>query len=97
MIEFLGIFFLALAACAGVASAINFFWQTGLAKAFGHAAFVTGIFLLFWGLGPWEGASRHSWGKLAPLFALMLVLGWAGVYLATRLFVSWLKKRGQKR
>ena len=79
-------------ACAGAAAgAINFFWETGFRRAFGYGSFLSGIFLLFWASGLWEGASRHSWGVLGPAFLLMLVLGWLAVQLG---FILW---RWQKR
>lgn len=68
-------------ACAGLfaaACAINFFWQIGYKRAFAYAGGAIAAFLLFWSSGIWEGASRHSWGVLAPTFALLIIGIWLG-------------------
>lgn len=71
-----GVLMMAFAAVIAAACAINFFWQTGCKRAFTLAGIFIGVFLLFWLSGLWEGASRHSWGVLAPLFALFLCAIW---------------------
>lgn len=89
-----------LMACAGIiatACAINFFWQTGYRKAFFWAAFVVGIFLLFWVSGLWIGASRHSWGVLAPLFALMMGIAWLAVKFLPKIVEKALMKLNDKK
>lgn len=83
------------AACAA-AGAINFFWETGFRRAFGYGAFLSGVFLLFWATGLWEGASRHSWGVLGPAFLLMLVLAWLAIQLGLR-FWRWRERRRTSR
>lgn len=77
---------LALAALTlALACAVNFFWQTGFARALEPAALLTGAILIFWLSGLWDGASRHSWGVLWPVFLLFLALAWGGLRLACRL------------
>ena len=74
-----GIFGVLMMACAGVLAAgcaINFFWRLGPKRSFAYGGFFVGVFLLFWASGLWEGASRHSWGVLAPIFALIMALVW---------------------
>lgn len=87
-------------ACAiivGAACAINFFWQIGYKKAFFWAAFFVIMFLLFWVSGVWEGASRHSWGVLAPLFAFMLCLAWLAVKFGPQFIEKLFKKINEKK
>lgn len=85
MLETLAILLMATAGTLGAACAINFFWQTGFRRAAGYAGFFVCIFLVFWASGLWEGASRHSWGVLTPVLALMIVGGWLGVKYAPKL------------
>lgn len=67
---------MAAASAIACACAINFFWQSGMRRAFAMSGVLVCVFILFWASGVWEGASRHSWGVLAPLFALLLGAVW---------------------
>lgn len=82
MAEFLAIFFMAVIAVAAIAAAINFFWNSGPWRALGYASFMVAIFLIFWASGLWRDATRHSWGALTPVFALMIIAGGALVFIA---------------
>lgn len=73
MFAFLALFFVSLAAMIGIACAINYFWRIGAWKSLAGGVFTVAIFLIFWASGLWEGASRHSWGPLTPLFFLIIV------------------------
>lgn len=84
-------------ACAGAAAgAINFFWETGFRRALGYGCFFSGVFLLFWASGLWEGASRHSWGVLGPAFLLMLAGAWLALQLGLFLW-RWRESRRKPR
>ena len=76
MAGLLAVLMMAVVGMVAAAFAINFFWQLGYRQAFTLATLFIGVFLLFWASGLWEGASRHSWGVLAPLFALFLCSLW---------------------
>lgn len=76
MTEFIALFLICLVASLGAAVFIHYFWRIRLARALGYAAFFVAMFLVFWASGLWVNASRHSWGVLAPIFALFMVLGW---------------------
>ena len=90
MPEFLALLAMAAVAAFSVASAINFFARTGFKRAMGYAAYVVCIFLLFWLSGLWVGASKHSWGVLAPLFLLFMACGWCLVSLCQRLWKKYI-------
>lgn len=93
MAEFIGVFFMGLAGALALGCAINYFLQTGLSKALGYGLFTVAIFLLFCMSGLWDGASRHAWGPLAPVFALMLIGGWFSLKYGRKLW-SIFKKSG---
>lgn len=76
MAGFFGVLMTVCAAAFAAAFAINFFWRVGAGRAFACAGILIGAFLLFWASGVWEGASRHSWGVLAPFFALLMAAVW---------------------
>lgn len=97
MPEFFAILFMMLAAFLGLAFTINFFWQSGFRQAFAYAALFVGIVVIFGASGIWLHASRHSWGALAPLFALMLGAGWLILKYAPRLWLLWKNYQDQKK
>lgn len=91
-----GVVLMAAAGLVSVACAINFFWQTGYKRALVSSALFIGAFLLFWASGAWVGASRHSWGVLAPLLVLILGAIWLCVRFLPRLTEYILKKINEK-
>lgn len=93
----IAIIFMASAALLGLAFAINYFWQTGMKAAFGYAGFFVAIIFIFGASGIWINASRHSWGVLAPVFALILGAGWLCLKLVPRLLDAWKKYQSGNR
>lgn len=89
MPEVFALLFICLAAIAAGGFMIHYFWLIPLKKAFARAAFFVCIFLVFWASGAWVNASRHSWGVLAPLFAVFIGLGWLGCKYGPG-FLKWL-------
>lgn len=71
---------------------IHFFWAIPLKQAYARAGFFVAVFCLFWASGLWVSASRHSWGALAPVFALFILGGWLAVKYGPRLF-KWLVEK----
>ena len=74
--ELLALFLMGCAGVLALAFAINYFWRTGPGAALIYAAFFVAMIFVFGATGLWVGASRHAWGVLTPLFALMLGAGW---------------------
>ena len=97
MIEFFALLLMVVAAILGGAFAISYFWRTGPAKALGYAAFFVVMIFIFGASGLWIGASRHSWGVLTPLFALMLAAGWLCLKYAPRLWEFWKRLQDDRR
>lgn len=83
------------ASCA-IGAAINYFLQTGPWRAWGYGLIAVGAFLFFFATGLWEGASRHDWGPLAPVFALFLIGGFLCVKFGKRAW-DWWQKRNNSR
>lgn len=89
---FFALLLMTAAAMLGLAAAINFFWQTGFKDALAYAALPVGIFLLFWLSGLWEDATPHSWGRLTPLFFIMLLVGWGAGRIVRNIWLAKIKK-----
>lgn len=90
-----GVLMMAGAALVAAACAINFFWQLGYKRAFILSGLFIGVFLIFWLSGLWEGASRHSWGVLAPAFALILCSSWLVIHFLPDI-VAFIRKKIRK-
>lgn len=96
MLATLAILFMAAAAILGIACGINYFWKVGFKRAAGYAGLFVCVFLLFWASGLWVGASRHSWGFLTPVFAIMIMAGWLGIKYAPALWRVMRTKIGER-
>lgn len=96
MAETFALFCISIAAIIGMACAIHYFWQCGPLKALGYAAFVVFVFLIFWASGLWVDASRHSWGPLTPVFAIIIVVSALAVGIALRLLTYYANKKHNK-
>lgn len=92
MAEFIALLFMGIVAVLAGAFAINYFWKIGPASSIGYAAFFVVMVIVFGLSGIWIGASRHSWGVLAPLFAVMLGAAWLFVKFAPNIW-NFLKKK----
>ena len=89
MAIFFGILFMAAAAVVGLTIGINYFWQAGWRQSSAYAALIVATVLLFGASGLWLNVSRHSWGVLAPVFALFLGAAWLCVKVAPPLWNAW--------
>lgn len=96
MIPFLALFLICLAGAIGAAFALNYYFQLGLARSLGLSLFAIAIIIIFAATGAAQGGSRHDWGILAPLFALLLICGWLALKFGACALAWWLnKKRGR--
>lgn len=93
MALFFAILCMSLVAATGIACGINFFLCVGPWRSLGYALFTVSIFLIFGATGMWDGAMRHDWGILAPVFALMLLGGWACLKFGHRIWLWWQSKK----
>lgn len=76
MPEFFALLLIFLGGTLGGAFAIHYFWQIPFAKSIACSAFFILVIIIFWASGLWENASRHSWGILTPIFALLIFVTW---------------------
>lgn len=97
MPELFAIILMIIAAFLGLAIAINFFWRCGFNLAFAYSALFVGVVAVFGASGIWLHVSRHSWGVLAPIFALMLGAGWLCLKYFPHLLQWWKNYQVQKK
>lgn len=95
MAAFLALFLVSIVAAVALACAINFFLRLGPWRSLGYALIGVGMFLIFCMTGVWEGANRHDWGPLAPVFALMLFGGWACIKFGKHALKWWRSKKDE--
>lgn len=93
MAVFTALFLICLTGALGLAAAINFFLQTGFSRAFGYGLIAIAVFMLFAVSGLWEHSSRHDWGRLAPMFALMLCAAFVSIKFGRSIWSWWLKRK----
>lgn len=96
MAGFFAVLLVCLVAAIGIACAINYFLACGPWRALGFGLFGVAIFMLFAASGMWVNAAPHDWGKLAPVFAFMLIGGWFCLKYGARLW-TWWKQRPRKK
>ncbi len=92
MAAFFALFLVCAVAAVGIACAINYFLQIGPWVALGYALLGVAAFLLFFASGLWDGATRHDWGPLTPVFAIFLIGGFLSIKFGKYLW-DWWKKR----
>lgn len=97
MAAFFSLFCMCLVAATGIACGINFFLRIGPWRSLGYALFAVSVFLVFCASGMWQNASRHEWGILAPVFALMLLGGWASLRFGQKIWLWWQEKKKRSR
>lgn len=81
-----------LVAAIALSCAINYFLRLGPWHSLGFAMLAVGIFLLFSMSGLWDQTERHNWGALTPVFALMLLGGFACIKFGKKAWEFWQRK-----
>ncbi len=92
MSAFFALLCMCLVSATAIACGINFFLRIGPWRSLGYALFAVSVFLIFCASGLWADASRHAWGVLAPVFALMLLGGWTSLKFGARTW-TWLREK----
>lgn len=92
MVGFTAVFFVVLVAAIGIAYGLNFFLRLGPWRSLGYAMLAIAAFLIFCASGLWEDATTHEWGWLAPIFATILISGWALIQIGHFLWRRWKNK-----
>lgn len=92
MAEFFVFLLMSLVGAIGFACAINFFLRLGPWRSFGYGLFAVAVCLVFFISGLWENGSRHAWGPLTPVFAIILLGGWVSLKFGKRIW-EWLREK----
>lgn len=90
MVAFTSVFLVVIVSAIGIAYGLNYFLRLGPWRSLGYAMLAIAAFLIFCASGLWENATAHEWGWLAPIFAIILIAGWAFIEIGR---LIWGRKR----